>query len=212
LEGGTCAIFIRRRCGRICGTARGGSAAGASGDHDGCGRASGGGAGASGSDALDLVLDGLVECAGHAFKREHGGEGEVGVGTVLERDRGEADEVGFPVFTHGRVDDKVDAGSCCDVDRVRVSNWLEETLLGLAANVEGDSAVALLSEGYTLAVVLPFHTAGLATSAGGRDGGQGYSQFAEGWNGKSRDGSDEGGETHIEGVLKGVVGGSCNDR
>ncbi len=121
MEGGTCAIFIRRRCGRICGTARGGSAAGASGGQDGCGRASGGGAGASGGDALDLVLDGLVECAGHAFKREHGGEGKVGVGTVLESDRGEADEVGFAVFTHGRVDDKVDAVSCCDVDRVRVS-------------------------------------------------------------------------------------------
>ena len=100
---------------------------------------------------MDLVLDGLVECTGHAIKLEHGGEGEVGVGTILESDRGEADEVGFPVLTHGRVDNKVDAGSCCDVDRDRVScglgqgnrnqlshrasemywehtNWLEEAL------------------------------------------------------------------------------------
>ena len=68
-----------------------------------------------------MVLDGLVECTGHAVKGEHGGEGEVGVGTIFESDRGEADEVGFPVLTHGRVDDKVDVGSCRDVDRDRVS-------------------------------------------------------------------------------------------
>ena len=69
---------------------------------------------------MDLALDGLVECTSHAIKRKDGGEGKVGVGAVLESDRGEADEVELPVLTHGRVDGKVDAGSCCYVDRGRV--------------------------------------------------------------------------------------------
>lgn len=70
---------------------------------------------------MNLALDGLVECTSHAIKRKDGGEGQVWVGTVLESNRGDADEVEFPVLTHGRVDGKVDVGSCCYVDRDRVS-------------------------------------------------------------------------------------------
>jgi len=67
---------------------------------------------------LNLVLNGLVEGAGHAVEREDGREGEVGVDAVFERDRGEADEVEFPILAYGGVDEKVGGGSCCDVERV----------------------------------------------------------------------------------------------
>jgi len=68
---------------------------------------------------LDLVLDGLVEGASHALEREHRGEGEIGVDTVLESDRGNADEVVATILAYGGVDGEVNVGSFRDVDRIR---------------------------------------------------------------------------------------------
>jgi len=114
--------LIGHRGGRACGAASGGAAASAG--CSGCGTASGrdGGRGVGrgrATDALEFVLDGLVEGAGHAGKREDGGEGEVRVGAVLERDRGEADEVDSTILAYGGVYGPLDAGSCGDVDRFR---------------------------------------------------------------------------------------------
>jgi hypothetical protein len=67
---------------------------------------------------LYFVLDGLIEGAGHVVECEDSGKGKVGVGTVLESERGEADEVVVPILAYGRVDGELEAGSCCDVDRV----------------------------------------------------------------------------------------------
>jgi len=176
--------------------ARGSAAASVGHESRGRGGVRAGGCRGSGAGTLYLVLDGLVECAGHVVEREDSGEGKVGVDAVFEIERGEADEVVGAILAYGRVDGELDIDSCCDIDRVWEGNRLEEGLLGHAACVESDSTVALISKGYNFAVVSTSDITGLATRAGGPSNRRGNSEFSKGGNSKSSKGSDDGGRTH----------------
>jgi len=68
--------------------------------------------------------------------------------------------------------------------------------LGLAANVEGERAVGLLSEGWGFATIGPSDVAALATGAGSGGNRRGHCEFTKGGKGKGGQGSDEGYGTH----------------
>lgn len=85
----------------------------------------------SASHTRQLRLDGSVEGTSHSSENKLGGEGQVwvtGAVGVLQRGGREADEVATSVFSNGRVDNELDGGRGCDIDRFREGNGLQECL------------------------------------------------------------------------------------
>lgn len=149
---------------------------------------------------VNLRLNGGIEGTTHAIKSELGREAHEVVkrsGSILERVRGETDEVASKVGANRSVRGPLKRGGLANINIV--ANRLNESLLGLRAGVEANTACTnlLKSRSINVGVILPAKVASRSSAA--NRGLDGLSGSEGGISTASREGkgSDNGGRAHI---------------